>query len=114
MSAQMAPQRIEMKYYNRISLAISVLVLSAWLYFCLSYSPRHGGDGMGPDPRGLILVLSAWLVGAIMLHSSILSMVLAASKEPANFVHRREYRICVWINIVSWIPFLLIMYAMAG
>lgn len=103
-----------MNYYNRISLAIGVLVLSGWLYFCLSYSPRHGGDGMGPDPLGLMLIVSAWLVGATMLHSRILSMVLAASKEPTNFVNRLEYRICVWINFALWIPFLLLMRAIVG
>jgi hypothetical protein len=101
-----------MKYYNRISLMLSGLVLLAWLYFCLSYSPRLGGDGMGPDPLGLLLVVSAWLVGAVMLHSSILSMILAASKGPA--VLRREYRDCAWVNVVLWLPFLFLVHAMAG
>lgn len=101
-----------MKYYNRISLMLSAFVLSAWLYFCLSYSPRLGGDGMGPDPLGLILVVSAWLVGAVMLHSSILSMVLAASKEPT--VLRREYRDSAWVNVVLWLPFLFLVHAMAS
>lgn len=101
-----------MKYYNKISLTLSVLVLLGWLYFCLIYSSRLGGDGMGPDPLGLMLVASAWLVGAVMLHSSILSMVLAASKGPTLL--RREYKGCAWVNIVLWLPFLFFVHAMAG
>ncbi|MGO1003467.1 hypothetical protein [Lysobacter sp. CA196] len=89
-----------MKLYHRISLLISLLSLGAWVYFHLGYRSPGAHDGQGPDPLGVMLYLAVWLVGALLLHSSLISIWLASSKRNAE--RNREGRRGLWVHAAAW------------
>lgn len=93
-----------MKYYSRISLAISISVLALWIHALSNYTPPRGGDGMGPDPTGVLLYISSWLVGGILLHSGIVAAAWTSSKSEIEVA--RERRFSLWINVILWALFL--------
>ena len=74
--------------------------MSVWVFARLGYSAPGARDGQGPDPVGLLLYLSLWLVGALLLHSTLISTWLATSKRNAD--RAREGQRGLWIQAVSW------------
>lgn len=89
-----------MKFYHRISLVISLLCLGGWVFAHLGYRSPGAHDGQGPDPLGLMLYFAAWLVGALLLHSTLVSTWLATGK--GNAERAREGRRGLWIQAVAW------------
>ncbi|ALN63497.1 putative membrane protein [Lysobacter antibioticus] len=89
-----------MKLYHRISVVISLLCLGTWVYAHLGYRSPGAHDGQGPDPLGVMLYLAAWVVGGLLLHSTLVSTWLATSKRNAERV--REGGRGLWLQAAGW------------
>ncbi|AOF94260.1 hypothetical protein [Sinorhizobium sp. RAC02] len=96
-----------MKYYSRISLAISISALALWICALSTYTSPRGGDGMGPNPTGILLYISTWLVAGILAHSTIAAAVWGFLKGRMGVARKRQ--ITLWINVILWTLFLVLV-----
>lgn len=97
-----------MKLYHRISLIISGLCVGSWVAIYLGYAAPGARDGGGPNPLGLLLFLSVWLVGALLVHSTLVSTWLATSKGDADRV--REGSRGLKIQAALWVVLALCVW----
>ncbi|KGD90168.1 membrane protein [Achromobacter sp. RTa] len=88
--------------YYRISFVLSVLALAAWVIGVATYDAPRLGDGNGPDPLGVLLFLSLWLVGLLLAHSSMLAC-FARARRPATILQGRQG---IAIHLALWAGFL--------
>lgn len=63
------------RYYG-FSLAMTVVMLCVWVYAAAVYQAPRATDGNGPDPQGLLIFLSVWPLGLLLLHSWVLAWCL--------------------------------------
>ncbi|HEY9274023.1 hypothetical protein [Achromobacter sp.] len=88
--------------YYRISFVLSVLALAAWAITVAVYEAPRYGDGYGPDPLGVLLYLSLWPVGILLVHSGLIAS-LVRTRQPASILQGRDG---IAIHLVLGVGFL--------
>jgi hypothetical protein len=73
------------KRYYGVSFVLSILALAAWMTGRFAYHAPAASDGSGPDGGGLLLLFGAVLVGCLLVHSTLLSLVVWKYRSPSVF-----------------------------
>lgn len=76
------------RYYG-LSFVLSVVMLGVWMISLATYEAPRASDGNGPDPLGLLIFLSSWPLGLLLLHSWALAWYLRR-RRPASILRGRH------------------------
>lgn len=98
-----------MKTYNRISLGIGIVLMAVWAYLYAGIAPPAAHDGQAPAEAGLLLFFSTILLGAVLLHDTVVALVLALSKKPDG--RAREGKLGVALCVAMWVVYVAYLFA---
>jgi hypothetical protein len=96
-----------MQRYYTVGFTLTILALCIWGVCSAVYSAPAATDGNGPDGIGLLIYVSTFPVGLLLIHSTLLAWALSSRSPHSVFSGRLGLRIhaALWVAFVTWILF---------
>lgn len=93
--------------YYVVSFALTLSTLALWIVSSALYTAPRARDGSGPDPVGLLIYFSTFIIGLFLLQSTLLALALHSRSPRSVFIGRFGLRIHIvlWCVFVAWILF---------
>lgn len=94
-----------MKRYYAVSFILTILALCTWWTCSAIYTAPAARDGSGPDGIGLLIFLSTFPVGLLLVQSTLLAWALNSRSPRSVLSGRLGVRIHagLWVVFVVWI-----------